>query len=148
MANRAERRRRMKASELRAQAIEALNQDPYLDIETDNGEVFRIWHPLLQDDAAQVRIDAFNNAADLDKDEEGNIIFPHKVNGEPAEPAAIRSARAILGPEMHAAFVAAGGHSNDVQLAWQEMVRQHEESGDVLGDPQAIEAEDPKSETP
>lgn len=147
-ANRAERRRRMKTSELREQAIEALNQTPYIDIETDNGDVFRVWHPLLVDDDAQTRIEAFNNQDDLDRDESGNVIYPAKVNGRSAEPAAIRSARAILGPQVHKAFVKAGGHSNDVQLAWNEMVRQHEEADTVLAPLEVVEADDPKSATP
>ena len=148
MPNRAERRRQIKTSELREQAIEALNQTPYLDVETDNGSVFRVWHPLLVDDDTQIRVEAFNNGVDLDRDDKGEIIFPHKIDGKPADPAPIRSARAILGPEAHKVFIAAGGHSNDVQLAWNEMVRQHEEEGDLLGNLDKIEAEDPKSETP
>lgn len=142
MANRAERRRAMKTGELREQAIEALDQTPYIDVEADNDEVFRVWHPLLVDDDAQVRIDRFNAGEDLDKDEEGNVKYPNRIKGKLAEPANIRSARAILGPEAHKAFVKAGGHSNDVQLAWNEMVRQHEE--DVLGELEGILEEDPK----
>lgn len=143
-ANRAERRRRMKTTELREQAIEAMNQTPYIDIETDDGSVFRVWHPLLVDDEAQTRIESFNAGEDLDRDEDGNLT--NKIGGKLAPPATIRSARAILGPEVHAAFVKAGGHSNDVQLAWNEMVRQHKEGDTILGDLETIEAEDPKSE--
>lgn len=144
MSNRAERRRAMKTSELREQAIEALDQTPYIDIETDAGEVFRVWHPLLVDDDAQVRIDSFNSGEDLDKDEKGDFKVPNTIKGKHPEPANIRSARAILGPVVHKAFVKAGGHSNDVQLAWNEMVRQHEEVDDVLGDLEDIREEDPK----
>ena len=139
-----ERKRQMKASELREQAIEALDQTPYIDIEADNGELFRVWHPLLVDDEAQVRIDRFNTGEDLDKDEDGNPVRPAKIKGKLAEPANIRSARAILGPDVHKAFIKAGGHSNDVQLAWNHMVSMHEEAKTILGESEPIKAEDPK----
>lgn len=144
MANRAERRRQMKVTELREQSIEALDQLPYIDVETDNGDVFRVWHPLLVDDAAQARIDLFNAGEGLDKDEDGQTIMPPRIDGKLAESASIRSARAILGEEVHKKFVESGGHSNDIQLAWNEMVRQHEEDGDVLGDFESISESDPK----
>lgn len=137
-----ERRRQAKVTELREQAIEAMDQTPYFDIETDDGSLFRVWHPLLVDDETQARIDAFNAGEGLDKDELGAVKFPARVNGKLAEPAAVRSARAILGKEEHKKFVAAGGHSNDIQLAWNEMVRQHD--SDILGDYDAIRSEDPK----
>ena len=143
MANRAERRRQMKVTELREQAIEALDQTPYMDLEA-GGEVFRVWHPLLVDDDAQVRIDRFNASEDLDKDESGEVVWPARINGKLAEPAAVRSARAILGPQLHKAFVKAGGHSHDVQIAWTEMVRDYESQDTVLGDPARIVDEDPK----
>lgn len=146
MPNRKERRRTMKTSELREQAIDALGQTPYIDLEADRDPtvVVRIWHPLLVDDPTQVRLERFNRNADLDKDEKGDIKFPATINGEIAEPSNIRSARAILGDEEHARFIGAGGNSNDVQLAWNEMVRQHEEADDVLSDSEDAEAEDPK----
>jgi hypothetical protein len=148
VANRAERRRTIKTTELREQAIEAVNQTPYLDVETDDGSVFRVWHPLLVDDDTQLRIELFNTGDDLDHDEDGKIIFPNRIDGKPAAPGTIRSAKAILGPAQHKAFVKAGGHSNDVQLAWNEMVRQHEEDADILGDSNLIEEEDPKADQP
>lgn len=146
MPNRAARRRAMKTSELREQAVESLGQTPYIDLEADKDPtvVIRIWHPLLVDDPTQVRLERYNQNADLDRDKKGELIIPFRINGEIPEPANIRSARAILGDEEHARFVAAGGNSNDVQLAWNEMVRTHEEADDVLGDSDVIEAEDPK----
>lgn len=146
MPNRAARRRAMKTSELREQAIEALGQTPYIDLEADKDEtvVVRIWHPLLVDDETQVRLERFHANEDLDKDSDGKVKFPVRINGDLAEPGNIRSARAILGAEEHKRFVDAGGHSNDVQLAWNEMVRQHEKADDILGNSEDIEAEDPK----
>lgn len=141
MSNRAERRRQMKITELREQSIEALDQTPYIDIEVGE-EVFRVWHPLLVDDETQTRIDRFNAGEGLDRDDNGNIKIPARIKGKLAESASIRSARAILGDDEHKRFVAAGGHSNDVQLAWNEMVRQHED--DVLGDYDALLEADPK----
>jgi len=143
MANRAERRRHMKTSELREQAIEALGQAPYIDLETDNADVtVRVWHPLLVDDDAQVRLERFNQGEDLDKDKSGEVKIPHRIDGKLADPQNIRSARAILGDEQHALFVANGGHSNDIQLAWNEMVRAHDEEDNVLSET-AI-SDDPK----
>ena len=134
----------MKLSELREQAIEALDQTPYIDVETDSGEVFRVWHPLLVDDETQARIDRFNAGEDLDKEEDGTIKWPARIKGKLAEPSATRSAKAILGLETHKAFVKAGGHSNDVQLAWNEMVREHQAANDLLGDLGDIQEQDPK----
>ena len=143
----AERRRPMKVSELREQAVEALDQVPYIDIETDNGEIFRVWHPLLMDDEAQARIDKFNANEELDKDESGEVIYPPRIGGKLAEPGAVRSAKAILGTAMHKAFIKAGGQSHDIQLAWNEMVRNFETDDTVLGKAQRIEEDDPKSDT-
>jgi hypothetical protein len=140
----ANRKRSMKLTELREQAIEALDQAPYIDVEVDTGEVFRVWHPLLVDDESQARIDRFNAGEDLDKDDDGNATYPARIKGKLAEPAAVRSSRAILGPAIHKAFVQAGGHSNDVQLAWNEMVREHREANDLL----SAVGDDPKSVTP
>lgn len=134
----------MKTSELREQAIEALGQTPYIDLEADDNVVVRVWHPLLVDDATQIRLERYNNNTDLDHDEEGKLVFPLKVDGKVADPANIRSARAILGEDEHNRFIAAGGHSNDVQLAWNEMVRQQEEDGTVLGVIESVEEDDPK----
>jgi hypothetical protein len=130
----------MKTNELREQAIEAMDQTPYIDVEVDSGEVFRVCHPLLVDDQAQIRIDRVNAGEDLDKDDDGKVLVPNRVNGKLAEPYNVRTARAILGPDEHKRFIAAGGRSNDVQLAWSEMVREHEELID--------EEADPKSEPP
>lgn len=140
MPNRAERRRHMKINELRDQAIEAMNQTPYIDIEADDEELFRIWHPLLQDDESQKRIDRLNASEDLDKDDDGKALVPARIGGVLADPYTIRTARAIMGQTEHERFISLGGRSNDVQLAWNEMVREYEE---VLGDDP-----DPKSDTP
>jgi hypothetical protein len=136
----AERRRSMKLTELREQAIEALEQTPYIDVIADDESSFRVWHPLLVDDDSQARIDRFNAGEDLDKDENGQVAYPARIKGKLAEPAAVRSSRAILGPDVHKAFIKAGGHSNDIQLAWNEMVREHREANDLLS---AVDA-DPK----
>jgi hypothetical protein len=54
---------------------------------------------------------------DEDLDEDGNPTG--KVNGKPAPSFNIRLAKAILGDEEHARFLAGGGSSNKVSLAWQ-----------------------------
>lgn len=139
-----ERRRIMKVGELREQAIEALGQSPYIDLEGNDGVVVRVWHPLLVDDAAQIRLDRFNANEDLDKDDAGNPVVPYRVKGKLADPINIRSARAILGDADHKKFIAAGGNSNDVQLAWNEMIREHEEADTVLSE--SGFDDDPKSD--
>lgn len=135
MANKPERKRRMKTSELREQAVEAMNQTPYIDVETDNGDTFRVWHPLLVDDTAQTAIELVQSGRDLDRDDKEVIIYPPKVKGKPADPDVIRLARAVLGDVNHKKFVAAGGHSQDVNLAWNEMMREYEEIKEGEEDP-------------
>lgn len=139
MANRAERRRLMKTSELREQAVEALDQTPYIDVEVDNGALFRVWHPFLQSDEAQTRIEAVQAGEGLDRDDDDRIITPNRVGGQLAEPYVIRFAKAMLGDGEHKKFVKAGGNSNDLNLAWSEMMRQQEELAD-----EADGDEDPK----
>ena len=119
--------RRIKTEELRAQAIEALGQTAYLEIETPDGQVFEVPHPLLVDDPTQARYEALQAGADLDKDEDGNIIVPNKIKGKQPEPFVVRQARAILGDAEHKKFILAGGNSNDISLAWNEMVREQQE---------------------
>lgn len=129
MTNRAERRaaRRIKTTELREQAISAMGQTAYLEIENDNGDVFVVPHPMLVDDNTQARYEALQRGDDLDKDEDGNIMVPNMIKGKPADPYVVRQARAILGDAEHKKFVAGGGNSNDISLAWNEMVREQRE---------------------
>lgn len=124
MANRQERRtRKYKLGEFRKQAIEATGQLSSIELEGDNAETFEVPHPLLVDDETQKRIELFQSGDELDKDEDGRIKEPHRIGDKLADPAVIRSARAILGDEEYARFTAAGGHANDITLAWQELVR-------------------------
>jgi hypothetical protein len=141
MANRAERRRSMKISELREQAIEAMDQTPYIDVEAEDEAktLFRVWHPLLQDDEAQKRIDFVSSGEDLDKDEDGVTKVPNRIDGQLPEHFNIRTARAILGPQDHKRFLKAGGRSNDIQLAWAMMVRTYEEMLEDESDPKDSE---------
>lgn len=129
MPNRAERRasRRIKTEELRLQAIEAMGQTAYMEIETDDEQVFLIPHPLLVDDVTQARYEAFQAGEDLDKDEDGNIKVPNRIKDKLAEPYTIRQARAIMGDLEHKKFIKAGGNSSDVTLAWNEMTREQKE---------------------
>lgn len=141
--NRAERRaqKRWKVEEFRAQAIEALGQTASVFLEVpDSEEVFEVPHPLSMDDVTQARVEAFQRGDGLDRepviDSEGvplmgtngepvtRIKEPHQIDGVILEPLSVRSARTILGEDVHARFIAAGGRSNDVSLAWQYMVEQ------------------------
>jgi len=126
--------RKLALDAFREQAVEAQSQIASLVLEMPNGEEFTIPHPMLVSDEAQRRLEAVQAGDDLDRDENGAILDPPRINGKPAEPLAIRTARALMGDEEHARFVAAGGHSNDVTLAWQMLVREQE----------ALQAADPK----
>jgi hypothetical protein len=80
---------------MRAQATESLGMEPGMELQMENGTIFHIPSPLLLDDDRQ---DALNALGD-------------KQN-------AINTAKAILGESKHLEFLAAGGHSNDISLAW------------------------------
>ena len=99
-------KRRLKLAELRTQATEALGMDPGLELELDDGSTITIPSPLLLADDIQEVVD--------------------KAEG------AVATAKAILGDDEHARFIAAGGHSNDVMLAWKLL------SEDLEKDPKAV----------
>lgn len=88
-------RSRMKLSEMRAQASESMGVEPGVELEMEDGSVFHIPSPMLLDDDRQEALNALGDKGD-----------------------AISTAKAILGEEQHLEFLAAGGHSNDVSLAW------------------------------
>jgi hypothetical protein len=98
-------KRRLKLAELRVQATEAIGMDPGLELELDDGSTITIVSPLLLADDVQEVVD--------------------KAEG------AVATAKAILGEDEHARFIAAGGHSNDVMLAWKLL------SEDLEKDPKA-----------
>ncbi|MGH3439977.1 MAG: hypothetical protein ACRDRN_26480 [Sciscionella sp.] len=88
-------KRRLKLEELRAQGTEALGMVPGFEIELDDGSTVNVPNPMLVADDTQELIDASKSSVD--------------------------TAKAILGADEHARFIAAGGHSNDVLLAWRLM---------------------------
>ena len=118
-------RRRLAIHDFRQQVIEAQSQMSSLILVADNGEEFEISHPMLVSDEAQKRLEVVQTGEDLDKDEDGLVIRPNKIKGKLAEPLTIRTAKALLGDAEHKRFIAAGGHSNDVTLAWQMLVEEH-----------------------
>uniref|UniRef100_A0AAU8GPG3 Tail assembly chaperone n=1 Tax=Mycobacterium Phage BigBubba TaxID=3158890 RepID=A0AAU8GPG3_9CAUD len=148
------RDRRVKLAEFRVQAIESEGALSSLEIEADNGEVFVIPHPLMLNDEEQERIEKHNRGDGLDReqlfDEDGEpmkdlagnpmtrIVEPHKINGVECPPTVVRSAIAIMGEEAYARFKAAGGHANDVQLAWNYLVATTKEREEE--DPKLLEA--------
>ena len=119
-------RRVLALDEFRKQVIEAQSQLSSIWLETEDGE-FEIPHPMLISDEAQKRLEVVQSLEDLDKDDDGNPVYPAKIDGKLAEPLTIRTARALLGDEDHARFIAAGGHSNDITLAWQMLVKEQNE---------------------
>lgn len=120
-------RRKLALADFRAQALEQESQMSSLFLEMPNGEEFEIPHPMLVPDDAQIRLEKVQNLYDLDRDEDGEFKNPPTIKGKPADPYAIRVARALLGDDVHKKFVAAGGHSNDITLAWQMLVKEHKE---------------------
>lgn len=88
-------KRRLKLAELRTQATEAMGMEPGLELELDDGSTLVVPSPLLLADDIQEQVDEAKGA--------------------------VATAKAILGEEEHARFIANGGHSNDVMLAWKLM---------------------------
>ncbi|RAV17513.1 hypothetical protein DQP57_00370 [Mycobacterium colombiense] len=115
----------MGLEEFRQQVIEAQSQLASIRLEMPNEEVFEIPHPMLISDDAQKRLEIVQSFQDLDRDRKNQIVDPPQIDGKPAEPLQIRIARALLGEEQHEKFIAAGGHSNDVTLAWQYLSQEH-----------------------
>lgn len=119
-------RRKLALADFREQAIEAQSQLSSLFLTMPNDEEYEIPHPMLVSDEAQKRIEIVQLGDDLDKDDDGLIVQPPKIKGKPADPLTIRTARALLGDAEHKKFIAAGGHSNDVTLAWQLLVKEQQ----------------------
>lgn len=95
-------KRRLKLSEMRDQAMEALGMEPGLELELPNGEVLLVPNPMLVSDEVQARL----------SDED-----------------VVSTAKAVLGEEDHARLLAGGGSSNDVMLAWKLMSEEIETRG-------------------
>lgn len=123
-------RRKLSLDEFRQQVIEAQSQLSSIVLVADNGEEFEVPHPMLISDDAQRRIEIVQNQQDLDRDKEGNVKFPYEIDGKLADPVTIRTARALLGDD-HKRFVDAGGHSNDITLAWGMLVKEQKEIEDA-----------------
>lgn len=120
-------RRELALSDFREQVIEAQGQLSSLVLVADGGEKFEIPHPMMLSDDAQKRVETVQAYRDLDRDENDEIKVPLKIDGELADPLVIRFARALLGEEEHARFIAAGGHSHDVELAWLKLSGEQKE---------------------
>lgn len=118
-------RRVLSLDEFRRQAIEAESQLASIYLDTGEEE-FEIPHPMLISDDAQKRLEIVQALEDLDKDADGKPAYPAKIDGKLADPLTIRTARALLG-EDHPRFIEQGGHSNDVTLAWQMLVKEQNE---------------------
>lgn len=124
-------RRKLALNDFRQQVIEQNSQLSSLYLEMPNGEEYEIPHPMLVSDDAQTRLEKVQNGLDLDRDENNEIKNPQTIKNKPAEPYTIRVARALLGDDAHKKFIAAGGHSNDVTLAWQMLVKEHKETAEA-----------------
>jgi hypothetical protein len=123
-------RRKLALGDFRQQAIEAQSQLASLFLEMPNGDEFEVPHPMLISDEAQKRLEVVQLGEDLDKNKDGSPKDPPTIGGKRAGPLVIRTAKALLGDDLHAKFVAAGGHSNDITLAWQMLVAEQKEALD------------------
>lgn len=122
-------KRRLSLEAFKDQAIEAQSWLAPYELEAGD-EVFEVPHPIMMDDDTRARLAAAEADEDLDRDDAGNVVM--KIDGKPVD-WHVRSARAILGPEKHARFIAAGGQSSFVTIAWQMLGR--EQAGVVESDP-------------
>lgn len=86
------KRRVLRIDELREQGTEALGGTTAIEIPIDGGDPVTIAHPLLYSDEQQEAIEAADGTITL--------------------------AKIILGDEEHTRFLAAGGHSNDIAMAY------------------------------
>ncbi len=91
----------IKLEAMRAQALESMGMEPGMDVEMPDGQIFHIPSPLLVDDDRQSTLNALGDKQD-----------------------SISTAQAILGEETHLEYIAAGGHSNDISLAWAAMTEE------------------------
>jgi hypothetical protein len=124
-------RRRLSLADFREQALEAQGQMASITLEGKDGETFEIPHPMLVPDEAQKRLEIVQAYEDLDKDKDGRFVEPPTINKKRAEPFTIRLAKALLGEDEHKRFVAAGGNSNDVSLAWTFLSQEHKERAEA-----------------
>jgi hypothetical protein len=121
-------RRKLSLKDFREQALESQSQLSSMTLVADNNEEFEIPHPMMISDEAQRRLELVQSGEDLDKDKDGKPVFPARIKGKFPEPLSARFARALLGDEEHKRFIAAGGHSHDVELAWEMLVKEHKET--------------------
>lgn len=124
-------RRKLALDEFRQQVLEAQSQLASITLVADNAEEFEVPHPMLIGDDAQRRLEIVQTGQDLDRDEDGEIKKPFTIDGKRPEPLAIRTALALLGKEEHARFIAAGGNSNDITLAWQYLTDEHQDRAEA-----------------
>jgi hypothetical protein len=100
---------RVKVTEYGEQQLEALGLPTRMEFELNDGTTVELLHTWLWDDD---RLKAYEEAAKSN-------------DGEPRD---IRLARAALGPEEHARFIAGGGKSNLVAIAIEMMKRPKDDS--------------------
>lgn len=112
-------KRELDLDEFEAQAIEALGQKPYFKLKIANGDPVKISHPMLLTDERQAAVDRVRAREDLDKNDEGEPT--NYIDGKPAAPFNSRFARAVLGDDEHDRFLAGGGKSNHIVLAWDRL---------------------------
>ena len=109
MPPRKQRRMRVKAREYGEQQLEALGFPARMEFELDDGSIVELVHPWLWSDGVQEAFDGAKTSVEI--------------------------ARAILGEEEHARFIAGGGKSNQIPLAIELMRQRHAETASAETDP-------------
>jgi hypothetical protein len=140
--------RRVKAIGYGEQRIEALGQTPHIDFELRDGSIVRLPHYLRLSDEALARFEAFQRGDGLDRepllDEHGDpkrdedtgkpltrAIYPPVINGEPAQPSAVRLMRAVLGDEDYAKLRDHGLTAAELSRMWQSLADDISADGDA-----------------
>lgn len=100
-------KRRLKLTEMREQAAEAIGMEPGIEIELEDGSTVTVPSPIFLSDEAQSAMEHADEAG------------------------VVETAKIVLGEEQHARLIAGGGNSNDVMLAFRLL------ADDVQLDPKA-----------
>jgi hypothetical protein len=121
--------------EAREQAAECLGFIRGRTFDLGDGQTWELPNPSLLDDEQQPRYNEYlfeiqnlDRYPD-DKDDDGNVIRrgdimdPPQKDGELLEPNDIRLAKALMGDDIYAKFIKAGGRSSQLRVHWSEMNR-------------------------
>lgn len=134
--------KRLAIKDFEEQALSSLGQAPGYTLILDDESELHIPHPLLVADDRLNEIDAVQSNNDLDHQDivdpdTGETIsvpvVPATIDGKPADAHSVRLARAVLGAAEHKRFLAHGGKSAHIALAWQSLQAEAESASPKRG---------------